>query len=1056
MTAQREINRRLWPIVGVICLLTGIGAAGFGQSPARKKALVNLTQYVKPAIGTGAHGHVFMGANVPFGAVQLGPTQMSEGWDWSSGYNDSDSLLIGFAHTHLSGTGIGDLGDILVMPTTGPVKLSKGTSQDSRSGYASRFAHTDEIANPGYYAVTLKRYGIRAELTATERVGLHRYTFPSADDAHILIDLQEGIGWDESTETHLEKLNDSTLVGYRYSSGWAEHQRVYFSAIFSKPIRQLSLYDDQTPVSGSSATGVNLKSVVNFATQAGEQVLLKVGISPVSVENALANIQDELPHWNFDQVVKAADAAWNTELNKVVVKTTDQARLRTFYTALYHTMVAPSIFNDHNNDYRGADNKVYQNAPFTNLTTFSLWDTYRAAHPLFTLLQPNRVSDMINSMLAIYQQQGRLPIWHLVGNETYTMPGNSAIPVVTDACLKGFSGFDVALAYEAMKATAMLDDRGLRFVKQQGYIPADEEIESVAKGLEYAIDDWCLAQVAKKLGRQGDCAYFLNRSKNYRFYFDPIVGFMRGRVGDNTWREPFNPFSSEHRQDDFSEGNAWQYTWLVPQDVEGLIELLGGENSFRQKLDALFVARGDLGDGASADISGLIGQYAHGNEPSHHIAYLYSYVGQPAKTAQKVRYVLDSLYSDKVDGLCGNEDVGQLSAWYIFSALGFYPANPANGAYVFGSPVFDEATLTLADGKAFHIIVRNNSAGNIYIQQMTLNGQPYTKAYLLHRDITNGGELIIDMGSQPNETWGVRLQDRPRSDYTFNLDSNADLSIALQTDRRASKVGELVTLCVQLRNSTPASGPVSATWELRLPPNLAFASGEGIIHSNGVVAGAVSNLVGLADTTFLIQVRPLLAGTYHPSVQIMSASMPDVDSKPASGTGDGEDDTATVDFRTEEVSNTNYASPNLAQIPLPGVLSNQPTADSDKADLSLYMRVSNRTPVLGQMISFTITVTNTGGQAANSVLITNELPTGMSFIKDTGWSANDRSISQTIDHLDAGASVDLVLRAQITDKGRFINRAQVSASSIADPDSSPGNGYTNGEDDTIAVDIRVR
>lgn len=635
MTALRKTNRRLRPLPWVVFLLIGNCLTGFGQTPARKAALANLTQYVDPRIGTGAHGHVFMGASVPFGAVQLGPTQMSEGWDWSSGYNDSDSLLIGFAHTHLSGTGIGDLGDILVMPTTGPLILTKGTAQNSRSGYASRFAHTDEIARPGYYAVTLQRYGIRAELTATERVGFHRYTFPKATEAHILIDLQEGIGWDASTETHLEKVNDSTLAGYRYSSGWAEHQRIYFSVVFSKSIQQVSLYDDQTLVVGTSANGANLKGVVSFATQAGDQVSMKVGISPVSAENALANIRAELPHWNFDQVVADADVAWNRELNKVVVKTTDQTRLRTFYTALYHTMIAPSTFNDYNGDYRGTNNQVYRNAPFTNLTTFSLWDTYRAAHPLFTLLQPQRVNDMMNSMLAIYQQQGRLPIWHLMGNETYTMPGNSAIPVLADACLKGFDGFDVNLAYEAMKATAMLDDRGLDFVKQRSYIPADEEVESVAKGLEYAIDDWCLAQVAKKLGREDDYTYFQNRSKNYRFYFDPSVGFMRGRVSDNTWRTPFSPFQSSHRTDDFSEGNAWQYTWLVPQDVEGLIGLLGGEAGFRQKLDSLFIAKGDLGEGASADITGLIGQYAHGNEPSHHIAYLYPYVANPPKQPKK-------------------------------------------------------------------------------------------------------------------------------------------------------------------------------------------------------------------------------------------------------------------------------------------------------------------------------------------------------------------------------------------------------------------------------------
>lgn len=1055
MNSLRKTGRRFYPALWAICLLASYCTPGFGQSPDRQAALVNLTQYVDPTIGTGAHGHVFMGANVPFGAVQLGPTQLSEGWDWSSGYHQSDSLLIGFAHTHLSGTGIGDLGDILIVPTTGPLKLTKGTAQDSRSGYASRYTHADEITKPGYYAVTLNRYGIRAELTATERVGVHRYTFPAATDARILLDLQEGIGWDMATATHIERVNDSTLAGYRYSNGWAERQRIYFSAVFSKPIRQFAIYDDQTPVSGDSATGVNLKGVISFATQTSDQVLMKVGISPVSVANALANVRAEVPHWNFDRVVAKADSAWNSELNKVLVKTTDQARLRTFYTALYHTMIAPSTFNDHNGDYRGANGRVYPNAPFTNLTTFSLWDTYRAAHPLFTILQPRRVNDMVNSMLAIYQQQGRLPIWHLVGNETYTMPGNSALPVVADACLKGFDGFDVNLAYEAMKATALHDDRGLNFVKQRGYIPADDEAESVAKGLEYAIDDWCVAQVAKKLGRDEEYAYFQNRAKNYRNYFDSRVGFMRGRISDSTWRTPFNPFRSEHRRDDFSEGNAWQYTWLVPQDVEGLIGLLGGEAGFRQKLDSLFVIRGDLGNGASADITGLIGQYAHGNEPSHHIAYLYPYVGQPAKTARHVRHILDSLYTDKPDGLCGNEDVGQLSAWYIFSALGFYPVNPANGTYVFGSPVFNEATLNLADGREFHIIVRNNGPANMYIQRMTLNGQPYAKTYILHRTLAAGGELIIDMGSQPSATWGTQRSDWPQSEYVAGTTPVADLSLALYTDRRTPKVGELVSLRIHLHNDTP-SGPVRATWQLNLPPNLAFANGAGLTHSNGVVTGVVAGLAGQSDTTFRFQVRPLAVGTYQPSAQVMTASATDPDSRPGSGTADGEDDTATVDFRTQEPSHSRYTSPTPDSAMQPGPLPNQPAPDPARADLSLHMQVSNPAPVPGEVISYTLTVVNAGGQDADAVELTDDLPAGLTFVPGAGWSVSGNSLRLTIDHVAAGASVSLLLQTRVTGTGPITNRAQLSRSNVPDIDSIPGNGYTNGEDDTATVSIRVR
>lgn len=744
--------------------LLSISIAGFGQSRQKPAGPVNLTRYVDPFIGTGFHGHVFMGANVPFGAVQLGPTQMSQGWDWCSGYHYSDSLIVGFAHTHLNGTGIGDLGDVLLMPTVGAVKLTKGTIKDSRSGYASRFSHRDETARPGYYAVKLKRYGIDVALTATERVGFHQYTFPKATDAHIVIDLKEGVG-DIATETYLEKQNDSTLVGYRFSKGWAPDQRLYFAIILSKPVQQVALYNDQTAVSGRSAKGALVKGVLSFATQAGEKVNVKVGISPVSSLNALANIRAEVPHWNFNKVAADANTAWNTELNKVLVKTSNPNRLKIFYTALYHTLVAPSIFNDHNGDYRGTDKQVYRNASFTNMTTFSLWDTYRAANPLFTLTQPRRVGDMINSMLAIYQQQGKLPIWHLVGNETNTMPGNSGIPVVADACLKGIGGFDINLAFDAMKASARRNERGLKFVKQRGYIPADSLVESVAMGLEYAIDDWAIAQVAKKLGKPDDYATFSKRAKAYQYYFDPKTRFMRGRVSDTTWRTPFSPFVSRHMKDDFAEGNPWQYTWLVPQDVEGLMTLLGGEKAFTQKLDSLFVVQGDMGNEASNDITGLIGQYAHGNEPSHHITYLYAYAGQPWKTAGHVRYILDSLYTTRPDGLSGNEDVGQMSAWYVFSALGFYPVNPANGAYVFGSPVFDEVTLKPGNGKPFHIQVKNNSTANKYIQRITLNGQPYTRSYLSHKAILNGGELIIEMADKPSDSWGTQPQDRPKSVY---------------------------------------------------------------------------------------------------------------------------------------------------------------------------------------------------------------------------------------------------------------------------------------------------
>jgi predicted alpha-1,2-mannosidase len=701
----------------------------------------NFTQFVDPYIGTGGHGHVFLGASVPFGAVQLGPTNRSEGWDWCSGYHYSDSTIVGFSHTHLSGTGIGDLGDISVLPAVDD-KLAL-------------YTHDKEVVKPGYYGVRMSPSNIHAELTASERVGFHRYTFPASTSAKIKINLRKGIGWDLATDTYIKQINDTTIAGYRFSRGWARDQRIYFTAIFSKPFEKFVASDSSAVLTGTEFRGKKLVATAYFKTSDQEQIQMRVGISPVSMENAALNIQAEIPGWNFDEIVNKADAAWNKELAKLDVKTSIMKDKRNFYTALYHTMIAPSTFNDHNGDYRGTDKKVYKNADFTNLTTFSLWDTYRAAHPLYTLIQPKRVNDMMKTMLAIYQQQGKLPVWHLMGNETNTMVGNPGIIVVADAVLKGFK-FDHELAFEAMKKTAMLDERGLNFVKKLGYIPADSTVESVAMGLEYSIADWSIAEVARKMKKTTDYNYFHKRGLNYQNYFDKQTQFMRAKVGPNKWRTPFDPIRSIHRSDDYTEGNAWQYTWLVPQDPAGLIKLMGGTAPFTKKLDSLFIVEGHLGDEASPDISGLIGQYAHGNEPSHHITYLYAYAKQPWKTAKHVRHILNDLYTDAPDGLSGNEDVGQMSSWYIFSALGFYPANPISGQYVFGSPLFDEATINLESGKKFNIKVQNNSPENIYIQSVSLNGKTLNSIFLKHEEITKGGNLTIIMGNQPSKTWGLK------------------------------------------------------------------------------------------------------------------------------------------------------------------------------------------------------------------------------------------------------------------------------------------------------------
>ncbi|MBK5720500.1 GH92 family glycosyl hydrolase [Dysgonomonas sp. Marseille-P4677] len=717
---------------------------------------INLTQYVDPYIGTGDHGHVFLGANVPFGLVQLGPTNITGGWDWCSGYHISDSTIWGFTHMHLSGTGIGDLLDIAFMPVVGDVKLGKGEISDPNSGMYSLFNRKTEIAKAGYYAVHLDRYNVDVELTATKRVGFHKYTFPQSDNAQIVIDLKSALNWDAPVDTYLVYENDSTISGYRFSKGWANDQRVFFTASFSKPMKKFLLSEGEEVKEGTELKAVGVFGQALFDTKDKEEIYVKVALSPVSIENAKLNMQAELPGWNFEKTIADADQAWNEELNKIIISTDDNTIKRNFYTALYHTMIAPSEFCDVNNDYRGSDAQMHKQGTFKNYTTFSLWDTYRAAHPLMTIIHPEKMSDIINTMLTIYQQQGKLPVWHLMGCETDCMVGNPGISVVADAILKGYTGFDKELAFEAMKKSAMLDERGLKYMKEYGYIPFDKgESEGLSKAMEYAIADWAIAQVAQSMGKTEDYEYFLKRSKAYTHYFDKSTGFMRGLSSDGKFRTPFNPFESVHRDNDYTEGNAWQYTWLVPHDIKGLVDLFGSKEAFVQKLDSLFIVEGSLGEHASPDISGLIGQYAHGNEPSHHVLYMYPYVGQPWKTADKVRQVMSELYFDKPAGLSGNEDVGQMSAWYVLSALGFYQVEPAGGKYVFGSPIVSEASIRVKDGKIFKVVAKNNSVANKYIQSVTLNGKDYDKFYIDFKDIETGGVLEFEMGDKPSETWGV-------------------------------------------------------------------------------------------------------------------------------------------------------------------------------------------------------------------------------------------------------------------------------------------------------------
>lgn len=737
------MNKKSLLFVPVLSLcLASCGSSQKGQE------MEDLTQFVDPRIGTGGHGHVFYGANVPYGFIQLGPTSIPQSWDWVSGYHVSDSTVIGFPHTHLSGTGIGDLHDINVMPVVGEVTYSRGDASSYETGLWSYSDRSKEVVTPGYYRTHLSRYNVDVELTATKRVGFHKYTFLGNESPAIVFDMVNGGCWDKTTEAVIRVVNDSTVSGYRYSKGWADDQRVFFRAEFSRKFDNVEFIVNDSVKEGDMAKGAQLFARVNFAAGNQEPVYMKVALSPTSEEGAQLNMQTELSGWDFEKTIADAKAAWNKELNKVKVYTTDEASKKIFYTSLYHTLFAPSEFCDVNGDYYGADKQMHKDEGFVNYTTFSLWDTYRAAQPLMTILHPEKMSDIINTMLHIHQQQGKLPVWHLMGCETNCMVGNPGVPVVADAILKDIKGFDTELAFKALKESSMLPERGMEHRIEYGFIPADKMTEAIAYDMEYAIADWAVAQAAQKLGKQEDYEYFLKRSKSYKNYFDASTGFMRGKMLDGSWRTPFSPYASSHREDDYCEGNAWQYTWLVPHDVEGLVECFGSKEAFVNKLDSLFLANGDMGEASSPDISGLIGQYAHGNEPSHHTVYLYTLVGQPWKTADRIKEILHTMYTDQPDGLSGNEDVGQMSAWYILSSFGFYQVEPAGGKFVFGYPNFDKVEIAVPAGK-FVIERENKGQQNNYIQGIVFNGTEYKKHWIEYADIMKGGELKFLMGDEP-------------------------------------------------------------------------------------------------------------------------------------------------------------------------------------------------------------------------------------------------------------------------------------------------------------------
>ncbi len=716
---------------------------------------------VNSMIGSGGHGHVFVGASVPFGQVQVGPNNIHKGWDWCSGYHFSDSIIIGFSHTHLNGTGCGDMGDILFMPYTGKIRIKRGEQNDISDAYASYFKHENEKVNPACYSVLLNN-GVKVELTATVHAGFHKYSFPADKEAHVIVDLLEGIN-DKADSTYMRLVDANTIEGYRFSRGWSPRHKVFFVAKTNYPINKLDLFDSDKAVKGNVAFG-KIKGVLSF-TKLPKELLLKVGISSVSTENASANLKAEIPAWDFNNVVAQSKSLWENELSRITVETTNMVHKEIFYTSLYHTGIAPTLYSDVNRDFRGHDDKVYRKVKHVNYSTLSLWDTYRTLNPLFTIIQPDKVADLINSKLSIFDQQGYLPIWPLAGAETHCMPGYSSVQVITDAYLKGFTGFDVERAYDACIKTATHPKfQGIPEIMQVGFAPADKMYQSVSKAMEYAVADWGIAQMAKKMGKQADYENYSKRSDYFKNYFDKNIGFIRAKMSDGSWRTPYDPIKANHTVSDFTEGNGWQYTFFAPQNPEGLIELFGSDKAFTQKLDQFFVTTGDLGEHASPDISGLIGQYAHGNEPSHHIAYLYAFAGEQWKTAEKVRFILNDFYTNKPDGIIGNEDCGQMSAWYILSSMGIYQVNPMNGLFVFGSPLFDKATIKLPDNKSFIIISENNSKENIYIQKVELNGVSYSKSFITYKEIMKGGSLKFFMGAKPNYNFGTKPEDRPVSE----------------------------------------------------------------------------------------------------------------------------------------------------------------------------------------------------------------------------------------------------------------------------------------------------
>jgi len=724
------------------------------------------TDYVDPFIGTGGHGHTFPGATLPFGMVQLSPDTRLTGWDGCSGYHYSDSIIYGFSHTHLSGTGVSDYCDILFMPTTGDAEFVSGYINENNKttdGYGSRFMKEKEFASPGFYSVFLEDYKIQADLTASLRCGVHKYIFPENLESNIIIDLTHR---DEVLSSSIEIVNNKTIQGSRISRSWAKEQHIYFYAVSSKDFHEYGISVNNTLQEGINfAEGMNIKSFIRFNTKEKEEIIIKVGISSVSIEGAKMNYEAEVLNKNFDEIKNEAEKIWEKELDKIEVEGGTEVQKKIFYTALYHSFIAPNLFQDVDGSYRGTDLKIHKSVDHANYTIFSLWDTYRATHPLYTIIQQERTNDFIRTFLKQYEHGGQLPVWELAGNYTECMIGYHSVPVIVDAYLKGINDYDVDIAYEAMKHSANLDKLGLKEYKEFCYIPANFEHESVSKNLEYAYDDWCIAQFAKQIGNENDYVYYISRAQYYKNLFEPESGFMIGKRGA-CWMKPFDPAEVNFN---FTEANSWQYSFCVPHDITGLANLMGGEVQLQEKLDQLFSVSEKTTGRGQVDITGLIGQYAHGNEPSHHMAYLYNFTGSPWKSQKMISRICSEMYSDKPDGLIGNEDCGQMSSWYVFSAMGFYPVTPGSDQYIIGSPVFDKATIHLENGREFVIKADNVNKENHYIKSSELNGDLYTKSFITHKDIIQGGVLNFVMSEKPNKAWGTGEENIPVRSINDNL-----------------------------------------------------------------------------------------------------------------------------------------------------------------------------------------------------------------------------------------------------------------------------------------------